>query len=165
MKTNAMTLARHVMAAGAMMLGVSGMAQAGDMLPGQSANSCYETNFLTVRGWFADGKVTADGMVLPADSTAFPIKNSDCDFYAWSAQMFLWLTSPVQLKTENNTLASTFVFDGPGFYDVSSANSSGQRILLPNTSVLDNFAIRVNKTDDDLPTGVGETGQAGGAAC
>jgi hypothetical protein len=33
---------------------------------------------------------------------------------------------------------------------------------LPNTSALDNFAIRINKTDDSLPGKIGGTGQADG---
>ena len=161
MKTITIVRARRLMAATAMMMGVSGAAHASNMLPPDAANACPISK-TTIAGWFASGAITANGVVSPADSTAFPTNNTNCDFYAWSAQMFLWLTSPVQLATENNTLASTFVFDGAGFYDVSPANAAGQRIFLPNTSALDNFAIRINKTDDSLPTRIGETGQAGG---
>src|SRR5262245_35551471 len=44
-------------------------------------------------GWFETGVPAANGVVKPANSVTFPgVPN--CDFYDWSKQMFLWLTSP-----------------------------------------------------------------------
>src|SRR5260370_2542542 len=43
--------------------------------------------------WFQTGTPSLNGVVKPADSLNFP-GNPNCDFYTWSEQMFLWLTSP-----------------------------------------------------------------------
>ncbi|MEI8021711.1 MAG: hypothetical protein WCH39_26110 [Schlesneria sp.] len=42
--------------------------------------------------WFASGAVTLNGVVKPANSLTFTA-NSNCSFYKWSEQMFLWLTA------------------------------------------------------------------------
>jgi hypothetical protein len=63
-----------------------------DVLP------CCTVNPDTFKTWFAGGKVTNGGIVKPANSVAFP-HNNNCDFYRWSEQMFLWITSPVKYST------------------------------------------------------------------
>lgn len=73
--------------------------------------------------WFAGGRVTPNGLVLPANSVTFQHQNS-CEFYQWSSQMFLWLTSPAYGS-------NGFVFNSPVFYGVSVENNS-QRTLIPN---------------------------------
>src|SRR5580698_5404887 len=65
-------------------------------LPPDCANLCTITaaNF---DKWFAGGAAKADSLVFPANSVGFS-PNSNCDFYLWSEQMFLWLTSPLPTK-------------------------------------------------------------------
>ncbi len=77
--------------------------------------------------WFASGSVTPNGIVEAADGLTF-LPSSNCDFYKWSAQMFLWLTSPAPAKYG----AGSHVFDSPVFYDVSPVDGSGNRTLIPN---------------------------------
>jgi len=86
-----------------------------DVLP------CCIVNQDTFKTWFAGGKVTAGGMVTPANSVAFP-HNNNCDFYRWSEHMFLWITSP----DKNSTVMGSSVF-----YNVS-VSDSGKRVLLQN---------------------------------
>lgn len=76
--------------------------------------------------WFADGRVTLDGVVNPANSVTFP-SNVNCDFYKWSEQMFLWLTSPAPAQYGGTGR----IFDSPVFYDVSPA-INGERVFLPH---------------------------------
>ena len=72
-------------------------------------------------GWFG-GTITLNGAVSPASSVTFPTDNTNCDFYQWSSQMFLWLTGPAPG-------VSPWVFDSPIFYSVSPADASGNRTL------------------------------------
>jgi hypothetical protein len=74
--------------------------------------------------WFAEGKVTEGGFVNPANSVAF-LSSSNCNFYKWSEQMFLWLTSNGQKYNGGNT-----VLESPVFYVVSSPDSKGLRGLM-----------------------------------
>jgi hypothetical protein len=74
-----------------------------------------------ISGWFG-GTITPNGAVSPADSVNFPTNNTNCDFYQWSSQMFLWLTGPA-----GNV--SPWVFDSPIFYSVSPADANGNRVL------------------------------------
>lgn len=128
------------------------------ILPTGSVDSCPLSK-TEMQGWFADNTITANGKVQPANSPQFPLDNTNCDFFKWSAQMFLWLTSPALLKDSS---AMTYVFDADGFYDISPEDANQTRRFLKNDTAVDNFLIRVNKQDDDLPTEIGETGQAGG---
>ena len=66
-------------------------ALATDTLP-QTLDECplSQTEF---NGWFQSGTATPNGIVKPANSIAF-FPNSNCDFYKWSEQMWLWVTSP-----------------------------------------------------------------------
>lgn len=97
-------------------------------LPADALQSCTvsQTEF---NGWFASGTATENGLVLPANSIAFP-HNNNCDFYKWSAQMFLWITSPTSSGPYGN---SNTVLESPVFYTVTPENSAGQRTLLPHT--------------------------------
>ncbi|UTW58147.1 hypothetical protein KFE96_15175 [Kordiimonas sp. SCSIO 12603] len=109
----------------------------------------------TFNGWFGGKQPTTPGAPAnAADSVDFPIDNSICDFYKWSAQMFLWLTSP---EGEN------YVFDSVEFFDVSPEMQQGGqtvRKLIPNTPGTEGgaYAVRSTKMDEVI----GETGQAGG---
>lgn len=126
-------------------------AQAQSKLPPDPAPICT-VSMREFAWWFVFGTVTKDGSVNPADSVGFPQQNTKCDFYKWSAQMFLWLTSPGYAGS------GRYVFDTDLFYDVSPENAEGQREFIPG-SVGNLFVLRVQKPEE-----IGETGQAGGSA-
>jgi len=71
--------------------------------------------------------LAANGIVDPADSITF-VAMSNCSFYKWSEQMFLWLTSPVPSRYGSGS----HVFDSPVFYSVSPQDATGQRTLIPH---------------------------------
>jgi len=99
-------------------------------------------------GWFASGKVTANGGVNPANSISF-VGNSNCAFFTWSEQMFLWVTSPPPAAYGGGDR----VFESPVFFDVSPPDANGDRVLIPNTGKnVRNFSVRVaQKGPNGLP--------------
>jgi hypothetical protein len=52
-----------------------------------------QNSYLKLDSWFVDTNVTLNGEVLPANSADFK-NGTNIDFYEWSEQMFLWITSP-----------------------------------------------------------------------
>jgi hypothetical protein len=94
-------------------------------LPQDVKRSCIvsDTEFNT---WFKSGKVTENGSVMPANSVTFPHGNN-CDFYKWSEQMFLWITSPA--SANGGTVLESLVF-----YNVSSADANNKRTLTSHTA-------------------------------
>jgi hypothetical protein len=94
------------------------------VLPQDVIDSCSVTA-ADFAGWFADGKVTENGFVNPANSLTFSDANN-CNFYKWSEQMFLWLTSNGKKYEGGHT-----VLESPVFYVVSSPDSNGKRELTP----------------------------------
>lgn len=84
-----------------------------EYLPQDVKQSCTvsETEF---NSWFKSGKVTENGLVEPANSVTFP-HNNNCDFYKWSQQMFLWITSPASGEYGNKGT----ILESPVFYNVS----------------------------------------------
>lgn len=102
-------------------------AYAQTVVPTDSASTC-KVSAIELADWFASGMITANGIVDPADSLAFP-NVPNCSFYKWSEQMFLWLTSPAPSRYGQGT----HVFNSPVFYNVSPADSMGQRTLSPNS--------------------------------
>src|ERR1051325_7028178 len=97
-------------------------------LPSNPAQTCT-VPAATFKTWFQSGTPTLNGVVNPADSVTFN-PNSNCTFYQWSEQMFLWMTSPAPA---NYGGGGGRIFDSPTFFDVSPPiNSSGQRIFLPH---------------------------------
>ncbi len=126
-------------------LGVAGSVEA------QSAGTCNisKSGFAS---WFATGQPSNGGMVTFANSVAFPTNNTVCDFYKWSHQMFLWITSPQVGGT---------VLDSASFYDVNF-DQNGNAIYLPNgtnakSARVKSFALRSSK-----PVKFQPGGQAGG---
>ncbi len=101
-------------------------ASAGTPLPPNVQMTCAfsQPDFNAI---FESGSVSKDGIVLPADSFAFA-PNSLCSFYKWSAQMFLWLTSPAPSRYG----PGKHVFDSPVFFSVSPMDANSQRTLIPN---------------------------------
>jgi len=106
---------------------LSQSASAGTPLPSNVKMTCTfsQSDFNAI---FESGSVAKNGIVLPADSFAFN-PGSLCDFYKWSEQMFLWLTSPAPSRYGSGT----HVFDSPVFFSVSPMNSNGQRTLIPHS--------------------------------
>jgi hypothetical protein len=89
-------------------------------------------------GWFQSGKVTLNGVVNPANSIAFQ-PNNNCDFYQWSKQMFLWLTSPAPPEYGGGA----HVFDSPVFYDVTAPDANNQRHFVPHVpGTIETFNLR-----------------------
>lgn len=100
---------------------------------------------LTLQEWQSWQSSDA-AMFKPANSTTFD-DETDCNFYKWGAQMFLWITSPT---------SDGLVYDGPDFYDVSFKGEYGTFVPQGTTP---KQRVRVEKTDND--TGVAQTGGNG----
>jgi hypothetical protein len=97
-------------------------ANAATVLPADVKSTCtFSTG--EFNAIFQSGNPSKDGSVLPANSISFT-PNSLCSFYKWSAQMFLWLTSPVPPQAGS-------VFDSQVFLAVSPLDN-GRRKLIPN---------------------------------
>ncbi len=96
-------------------------------LPQDVLASCTITK-TTFDTWFASGKAEPNGLVLPANSVTFPHQNN-CDFYQWSENMFLWLTSPNGSKYGSGNT----VLESPIFYDVLPEGADKKRRLQPHT--------------------------------
>lgn len=99
--------------------------------------------------WFEDGQVSLGGDVKFADSLAFPSDPSACDFYKWSHQMFLWISSPE---------AGGIVLDTPVFFDVIFGDQGGTFVRNGPGAPGNRFALRGAKPQQFQPGG-----QAGGA--
>ncbi len=106
--------------------------------------------------WFVGGKAVENGKVMPANSVAFP-DNTNCDFYTWSEQMFLWLASPAKgtAYTSGNT-----VMEDTLFYDVSE-NVKGKRTMTRhNPGSMISVSSAINLTGpNDLPIVIDDKGQ------
>jgi len=76
----------------------------------------------TFNTWFESGTASENGAVTPANSVDF-VHDNNCDFYQWSARMFLWIASPK---------SSSYNLNSPLFYTVSPPDSLKQRVLIPN---------------------------------
>jgi hypothetical protein len=110
----------------AVLLAAAPLPQAQTFLPPDAAASCT-VPATTFNGWFASGTPAANGAVVPANSITFqsstanppsPPNTINCNFYQWSQQMFLWVTSPAGKQR---------VFSGPTFYTLNANNA-----LVPN---------------------------------
>lgn len=97
-----------------------------EYLPQDVKQSCVvtETDF---NSWFKSGKATENGLVEPANSVTFP-HNNNCDFYKWSEQMFLWITSP----SSGAYGSKGTVMESPVFYTVSAEDSLHNRTFTPH---------------------------------
>ncbi len=136
--------ARFLLLASTCMAAMSLQAQT---LPSDANPTCVvsPSNFA---GWFESGTVTANGGVNPANSVTF-VGNSNCAFFTWSEQMFLWVTSPAPASYGGGGR----VFESPVFFDVSPPDANGNRELTQNTGKsVRNFAVRVaQKGPNGLP--------------
>lgn len=151
------------MAAAAIPAAVCTSAMAQLPIPKDADAACHLTKE-NLSSWYVNGVIEPDGVVKPADSVNFSLGTPpECSFYQWSAQMFLWLTSPTSGTGGR-------VFNSPVFYDVGFQDGKG--IMIPHSAgTLKNFAVRSSQVgprgkliavaDDGSITEI-ETGQAGG---
>jgi hypothetical protein len=100
------------------LVGVLGLFGSQDPVPSDPQPSCTVPD-AEFNKWFAIGKVTVNGVVVPADSLNFTPK-SLCDFYKWSWQMFLWM---------NSTTESGLVVDSDHFFEVSGYDGNTRRFI------------------------------------
>ncbi|MCV9927333.1 hypothetical protein OIU83_06705 [Flavobacterium sp. LS1R49] len=96
-------------------------------LPQDVKQSCVVTD-AEFKTWFKGGAVTENGLVVPANSVTFGHENN-CDFYQWSEQMFLWITSPT---SSGSYKSGGTVMESPVFYTVSAEDSLHNRVLTPH---------------------------------
>lgn len=100
--------------------------------------------------WFRPHSPGLDQPVQAADSIHLDIdaKRPNCNFYKWSAQMFLWLTSPAAGLYPGNRAPDagvvTRVFDSPIFYQVRGDQLEAQRGFGPR-----NLSLRATKFGPD----------------
>ena len=99
---------------------------AAQTLPPDAKSTCGMSPAL-FNSWFSSGSVSSGGLVNPANSLALNT-SSNCNFYLWSQQMFLWLTSPAA----KGTGGSGRVFDSDVFFDVSTEDDTGARVFIPH---------------------------------
>ena len=83
------------------LVGAADLFAAQDPVPSDPQTSCT-VPAADFNKWFAGGMVTANGLVVPANSVEFT-PGSLCDFYKWSWQMFLWTNSPTPSGTVVNS--------------------------------------------------------------
>jgi hypothetical protein len=100
-------------------------ANAGTSLPNNVKSTCSFTS-QEFNAIFESGSVSNNGGVLPADSFSFA-SNTNCPFYKWAEQMFLWVTSPAPSRTGGRP----HVFESSIFFAVSPTDSNNQRSLIP----------------------------------
>lgn len=112
-------------------------------LPQDVLDSC-SIDDVSFASWFAEGKVTENGFVNPANSVTFDPENN-CSFYRWSEQMFLWLTSSGAKYNGGTT-----VFESPALYVVSPESADNTRKLIPyqKGDPLD-ATVDINKTETE----------------
>jgi hypothetical protein len=129
---------------------------AAQTIPTDAQPPACNVSAATFNGWFESGSPSVNGVVNPADSVNFPGK-TNCSFYEWSMQMFLWLTSPAPRSYGGGN----FIFDSPVFYDVSPPDADGKRIFIPHVpGRLRIFSVRTAQAGaHGLPTVVDKTGQ------
>jgi hypothetical protein len=139
--------AAALMAAGACLAaGLTGTAGA-QVLPPNPDPTCVvpATQF---NGWFESGAPGLDKPVKPADSIDLDTSNN-CNFYKWSEQMLLWLTSPASGPYQGGR-----VFDTQIFYQVNNDTLVAQTTLAPR-----NFALRAAQAGPDgLPVIIDSAG-------
>jgi len=105
------------------------------LFPQDYKNTCG-VDAATLEDWYGGVAPSPDGFVLPANSLTFD-DSTNCNFYKWGAQMFLWLTSP--------TPEGPVIFNSPVFFD---ATYTGEL----DKDGFATFDLTRNTNPDDLPT-------------
>ncbi len=109
--------------------------------------------------FFQGGTAAPNGVVDPANSVTFPNNTAlkNCDFYQWSQQMFLWLTSPAPATYGGG---GGRIFASPAFFTVSPADSNGKRTLIANARGPLRFNLRAAQVGvHGLPVIMAKSGQ------
>jgi len=120
-------------------------------LPADVLQSCV-VDINNFNSWFKSKQISENGIVNPANSVTFTHQNN-CDFYKWSEQMFLWMTSPIKEGDYN----SGTVIESPAFYTVSPVVDK-KRTLIPHVpGQLISAVANTQKNDAIIDT---EEGQA-----
>jgi hypothetical protein len=101
------------------------------MVFGQALPVVQQTCKANIAPWFQSGSVTANGFVNPANSLTLDTSNN-CNFYLWSQQMFMWMTSPASSIYGGNGV----VFESPVFYAITSCGTSGDLCFVPQFSII-----------------------------
>jgi hypothetical protein len=98
-----------------------------------NAQATATVSAATFATWFETGAPSLNGVVKPANSITFPDNPSlaNVDFYQWSYQMFLWLTSPTPPKYGGG---GGRIFNSSAFYDVTPPDSTGKRTFIPHVN-------------------------------
>lgn len=117
-------------------VGLAGTADA-QVLPPNPDPTCVVPSS-EFNGWFESGPPFLNVPVKPADSTQLNTSNN-CNFYKWSEQMFLWLTSPGSGPYQGGR-----VFDTQVFYQVNGNTLVPQLSFVPRT-----FALRAQQVGPD----------------
>jgi len=94
-------------------------------LPSDVLQSCIVSSS-DFDSWFASQTVSINGAVDAANSVT-ALHENNCDFYKWSEQMFLWVTSP----NVSGDYSSGTVMESDSFYTVSTV-VDGVRTLIPH---------------------------------
>jgi hypothetical protein len=130
----------------------------------------------TFSQWFQSGSPSLNGLVMPSNSILFSHPtNSNCAFFQWAEQMFLWLTSPVP---PNSTFGAPNasggrVFDSTTFFDVTppqncfldnTGNYTCSRALVPHPLVPTMMRFVVPRTTKPGPHGLPVVSVKGGPA-
>ncbi|HEX4296149.1 MAG TPA: hypothetical protein VHZ29_18580 [Rhizomicrobium sp.] len=126
------------------------------VLPPDASATCTVPS-ATFAGWFDAGHPGLNGSVKPANSITFS-RNPNCAFYAWSHQMFLWLTSPAPSLYGGRGR----IFNSPVFYDVSvpDPKANNMRHLIPHQQAIIRFPLGTAKVGmDGLPVVIDRAGQ------
>lgn len=173
------TLLRLALSTG--LAGLSAGAWSQTFVPPDAAALCTVAP-ASFKQWFG-GAVTPNGFVRPANGLSFnhstinpPSSNKtiNCNFYQWSQQMFLWLSSPAPAFYGGGGR----VFDSPVFFDVQEGDGKDEQLCLVNAvlrmnscgggAVAPRFSNRVNRVPKALPllrsNGNASVDQADGSA-
>jgi hypothetical protein len=134
-------------------LGLTAVAEAQSLPPNPQPTCTVPT--ATFNSWFDAGHPALNGSVKPANSITFST-TPNCAFYAWSQQMFMWLTSPAPSLYGGKGR----IFNSPVFYDISNFDSSNHRHFIPHVQRPIPFPLGLAKVGTDgLPVVVDRRGQ------
>lgn len=126
---------------------VAGFSAGAQVLPPNPDPTCVAPP-QTFASWFVSGHPGLNQPVGPADSLTLNTSNN-CNFYLWSEQMFLWLTSPVSGPYQGNR-----VLDSQVFYQLNNGNLVEQVPFAPL-----NLGVRAAQVGPDgLPVILDEKG-------
>jgi hypothetical protein len=95
--------------------------------------------------WFSSKTITKNGAVNAANSVT-AVHNNNCDFYKWSEQMFLWITSP----NTSGDYSSGTVMESNSFYTVSTLMDTIRKLIPHEEGKLISAVANAQKNDGRL---------------